>query len=73
MATALDSALGLSFPIASKTLSKATGKDPVQITAGEMLPVYEERRGKELRLRQGIADTESQLAGKEQEHSSHKH
>ena len=67
MATALDSALGLSFPIASKTLSKATGKDPVQITAGEMLPVYEERRGKELELRKNIADTESLLAGKEQE------
>ena len=67
MATALDSALGLSFPIASKTLSKATGKDPVQITAGEMLPVYEERRGKELKLRKNIADTESLLAGKEQE------
>jgi hypothetical protein len=48
-------------------MSKATGKDPAQITAGEMFPAMQERRGEELRLRQGIADTESQLAGKEQE------
>jgi hypothetical protein len=55
------------LPVASGLLKKATGKNPAQITAGEMLPVLEERRGKELELRQGIADTESQLAGKEQE------
>jgi hypothetical protein len=48
-------------------MGKATGKDPAQITAGEMFPAMQERRGEELRLRQGIADTESQLAGKEQE------
>ena len=68
MATALDSALGLSsLPITSRVMSKATGKDPAQITAGEMFPAMQERRGEELRLRQSIADTESQLAGKEQE------
>lgn len=48
-------------------MSKATGKDPAQITAGEMFPAMQERRGEELRIRQSIADTESQLAGKEQE------
>jgi hypothetical protein len=48
-------------------MSKATGKDPAQITAGELYPAMQERRGEELRLRQSIADTESQLAGKEQE------
>jgi hypothetical protein len=48
-------------------MSKATGKDPAQITAGEMFPAMQERRGEELRLRQSLADTESQLAGKEQE------
>jgi hypothetical protein len=48
-------------------MSKATGKDPAQISAGEMFPAMQERRGEELRLRQGIADTEAQLAGKEQE------
>ena len=68
MATALDSALGVSsLPITSRVMSKATGKNPAQITAGEMFPAMQERRGEELRLRQGIADTESQLAGKEQE------
>lgn len=68
MATALDSALGLSsLPINSRVMSKATGKDPAQITAGEMFPAMQERRGEELRIRQSIADTESQLAGKEQE------
>jgi len=68
MATALDSALGLSsLPITSRVMSKATGKDPAQITAGEMFPAMQERRGEELRLRQSLADTESQLAGKEQE------
>jgi len=68
MATALDSALGLSsLPITSRVMGKATGKDPAQITAGEMFPAMQERRGEELRLRQSIADTESQLAGKEQE------
>lgn len=68
MATALDSALGVSsLPITSKVMSKATGKNPAQITAGEMFPAMQERRGEELRLRQGIADTESLLAGKEQE------
>ena len=68
MATALDSALGLSsLPITSRVMSKATGKDPAQITAGEMFPAMQERRGEELRIRQSIADTESQLAGKEQE------
>lgn len=68
MATALDSALGLSsLPINSRVMSKATGKDPAQITAGELYPAMQERRGEELRLRQSIADTESQLAGKEQE------
>ena len=68
MATALDSALGMSsLPITSRVMSKATGKNPAQITAGEMFPAMQERRGEELRLRQGIADTESQLAGKEQE------
>jgi hypothetical protein len=55
------------LPVASGLLKKATGKDPAQITAGEMLPVLDERRGKELNLRQGIADTESLLAAKEQE------
>jgi hypothetical protein len=48
-------------------MSKATGKDPAQITAGEMFPAMQERRGEELRIRQSLADTESQLAGKEQE------
>jgi len=68
MATALDSALGLSsLPITSRVMGKATGKDPAQITAGEMFPAMQERRGEELRLRQSLADTESQLAGKEQE------
>jgi hypothetical protein len=68
MATALDSALGLSsLPITSRVMGKATGKDPAQITAGEMFPAMQERRGEELRIRQSIADTESQLAGKEQE------
>jgi hypothetical protein len=68
MATALDSALGLSsLPINSRVMSKATGKDPAQITAGELYPAMQERRGEELRIRQSIADTESQLAGKEQE------
>jgi len=68
MATALDSALGVSsLPITSKMMGKATGKQPAQITAGEMFPAMQERRGEELRLRQGIADTESLLAGKEQE------
>lgn len=68
MATALDSALGLSsLPINSRVMSKATGKDPAQITAGEMFPAMQERRGEELKLRQSIADTEAQLAGKEQE------
>jgi len=68
MATALDSALGLSsLPITSRVMSKATGKDPAQITAGELYPSMQERRGEELRIRQSIADTESQLAGKEQE------
>lgn len=55
------------LPVASGLLKKATGKNPAQITAGEMLPVLEERRGKEFELRQGIADTEAQIAGKEQE------
>jgi len=68
MATALDSALGVSsLPITSRVMGKATGKDPAQITAGEMFPAMQERRGEELRLRQSLADTESQLAGKEQE------
>ena len=68
MATALDSALGVSsLPITSRVMSKATGKNPAQITAGEMFPAMQERRGEELRIRQGIADTESQLASKEQE------
>jgi hypothetical protein len=48
-------------------MNKAIGKDPSQITAGDIYPAMQERRGEELRLRQGIADTESQLAGKEQE------
>jgi len=56
-----------SLPITSRVMSKATGKDPAQITAGEMFPAMQERRGAELNLRQSIADTESQLAGKEQE------
>jgi hypothetical protein len=55
------------LPITSGVMKKATGKNPAQITAGEMFPAMQERRGEELRLRQGIADTESQLAGKEQE------
>lgn len=68
MATALDSALGVSsLPITSRMMGKATGKQPAQITAGEMFPAMQERRGEELKLRQGIADTESLLAGKEQE------
>jgi hypothetical protein len=68
MATALDSALGVSsLPITSRVMNKATGKNPAQITAGEMFPAMQERRGEELKLRQSIADTESLLAGKEQE------
>jgi len=66
----LDAALATqmpSLPITSRVMSKATGKDPAQISAGEMFPAMQERRGEELRLRQGIADTEAQLAGKEQE------
>ena len=55
------------LPITSGVMKKATGKNPAQITAGEMFPAMQERRGEELRLRQGIADTESLLAGKEQE------
>lgn len=55
------------LPVASGLLKKATGKNPAQITAGEMYPAMQERRGEELRLRQGITDTEAQLAGKEQE------
>ena len=56
-----------SLPITSRVMNKAIGKDPSQITAGDIYPAMQERRGEELRLRQGIADTESQLAGKEQE------
>jgi hypothetical protein len=42
MATALDSALGLSsLPITSRVMGKATGKDPAQITAGTQLPKRE--------------------------------
>ncbi len=55
------------LPITSGVMKKATGKNPAQITAGEMFPAMQERRGEELKLRQGIADTESLLAGKEQE------
>ena len=55
------------LPITSGVMKKATGKNPAQITAGEMFPSMQERRGEELKLRQGIADTESLLAGKEQE------
>jgi hypothetical protein len=55
------------LPITSGVMKKATGKNPAQITAGEMFPAMQERRGEELKLRQGIADTESQLASKEQE------
>jgi hypothetical protein len=70
MATALDSALSTkmpSLPINSRVMNKVTGETPAQITAGELYPAMQERRGEELRLRQSIADTESQLAGKEQE------
>jgi len=70
MATALDSALSTkmpSLPINSSLINKVTGETPAQITAGELYPAMQERRGEELRLRQSIADTESQLAGKEQE------
>ena len=56
-----------SLPITSRVMGKAIGKDPAQITAGDMYPSMQERRGEELKLRQSIADTESQLAGKEQE------
>jgi len=55
------------LPITSNVMKKATGKNPAQITAGEMFPAMQERRGEELKLRQSIADTESLLAGKEQE------
>ena len=55
------------LPITSGVMKKATGKNPAQITAGEMFPAMQERRGEELKLRQSIADTESLLAGKEQE------
>ena len=65
---AIDSALGINpLPLTSGMFNKATSPKLQQITAGEMLPSIQERRGEELRLRQGIADTESQLAGKEQE------
>lgn len=55
------------LPLTSGVMKKATGPKLQQITAGEMYPAMQERRGEELRLRQGIADTEAQLAGKEQE------
>ena len=55
------------LPLSSGLLSKATGPKPQQITASEMFPAMQERRGKELELRQGIADTEAQIAGAEQE------
>ena len=65
---AIDSALGINpLPLTSGMFNKATSPKLQQITAGEMLPSIQERRGEELRLRQSIADTESQLAGKEQE------
>lgn len=70
MATTLDSALSTkmpSLPINSRLINKVTGETPAQITAGELYPAMQERRGEELRLRQSIADTESLLAGKEQE------
>ena len=66
----LSAALGTqmpALPLSSGLLSKATGPKPQQITAGEMFPAMQERRGKELELRQGIADTEAQIAGAEQE------
>lgn len=66
----LSAALGTqmpALPLSSNLLSKATGPKPQQITAGEMFPAMQERRGKELELRQGIADTEAQIAGAEQE------
>ena len=55
------------LPLTSGVMKKATGPKLQQITAGEMYPAMQERRGEELRLRQGITDTEAQLAGKEQE------
>lgn len=66
----LSAALGTqmpALPLSSGLLSKATGPKPQQITAGEMFPAMQERRGKELELRQGIADTEAKIAGAEQE------
>jgi len=66
----LSAALGTqmpALPLSSNLLSKATGPKPQQITAGEMFPAMQERRGKELELRQSIADTEAQIAGAEQE------
>jgi hypothetical protein len=66
----LSAALGTqmpALPLSSSLLSKATGPKPKEITAGEMFPAMQERRGKELELRQGIADTEAQIAGAEQE------
>lgn len=67
---ALDSALATqmpALPLTSGVMGKATGPKQQQITAGEMYPAMQERRGEELKLRQSIADTEAQLAGKEQE------
>ena len=66
----LSAALGTqmpALPLSSGLLSKATGPKPQQITASEMFPAMQERRGKELELRQGIADTEAQIASAEQE------
>lgn len=66
----LSAALGTqmpALPLSSSLLSKATGPKPKEITAGEMFPAMQERRGEELKLRQGIADTEAQIAGAEQQ------
>lgn len=54
------------LPLSSGLLSKATSPKPKEITAGEMFPAMQERRGEELKLRRGIADTEAQIAGAEQ-------
>lgn len=70
MAEQLSAALATempALPVTSGIMGKSTRQKPEQITTAEAFPAMQEMRGEQQRLRGNIADTEMQIAQREQE------